>query len=121
MESSETSSPPSTRPTSLNNMANPKTLFLRNNDDVKAALGIVKSDAFEKLITFARAEFSASNPSAEQGRGATMFEAVLRGMPIDEVEIPSWDEVTSGERLDHELSIPIRHADKPKEEPKDKK
>lgn len=92
-------------------MSKPKDLFLRNKKDVAAALAITKSDAFEKLMTFARAEFSTRNPTAEQGRGAIMFEEVLRNLPEDDVDDTTWSKITSGAVLNHELEIPIRHLE----------
>jgi len=98
-------------------MGKPKDEFLRNESDVKAALGLVKSDTFLKLFNAARAEFSTRNPTAEQGRGVSIFEEVLFNMPEEHSKETSWDEVTTGERLDIGLEIPIRHNDK-KSEPK---
>jgi hypothetical protein len=82
-------------------MAESKTLFLRNDQDVKAALLIVKSPAFEKLILFARAEFSERSPTREQSEGAKNFIAILSGLPDEEAAEPDW--IESG--LKHDLTV----------------
>lgn len=85
-------------------MATSKDLFLRNDDDVKAALLITKSPAFDKLIAFARAEFSEQSPTREQSEGAKNFINILMSLPDEDAAPIEW--VESG--LKHDLSIPDR-------------
>ena len=93
-------------------MADSKVLFLRNKDDVKAALAITTSDIFYKMIAYARAEFTQTNPSAEQSEGANKFIGILMSLPEEEPVIP--ENLTSG--ITHDLSVPERTE--PKTEPK---
>lgn len=58
----------------------PKQLFLRNQDLVKASLAITKSDTFELLLTYAKAEFASRNPNNEQMTGANEFVRTLINM-----------------------------------------
>lgn len=94
-------------------MADSKSLFLRNKDDVKAALAITTTDIFYKMIAYARAEFSQSNPSSEESNGANKFISILMSLPEEEPVIP--ENLTSG--LEHDLSIPDRSEPKT-EQPK---
>ena len=47
---------------------------------VKASLAILKSDSFEQLMVYAKAEFASHNPTNEQMTGANTFERVLLDM-----------------------------------------
>jgi len=94
-------------------MAKPKEQFLRNKDISDAALKMVTSPVFEQLMTFAKAEFAYKNPTAEQGRGAFMFEDILVGLPNSEAEETGWNEVTSGAGLNHDIHVPINHIPQP--------
>jgi len=91
-------------------MASSKDLFLRNEEDVKAALAITKSDIFFKLLAYARAEFTQRNPTAEQSTGANNFISILADLPEENTEEPEW--VQSG--LKHDLSVPERTEPKQK-------
>lgn len=66
----------------------PKTQFLRQRDLVKASLAILKSDAFEQLMVYAKAEFASRNPNNEQMTGANEFERTLLNM-VNSGEIPA--------------------------------
>lgn len=81
-----------------------KTEYCRNKEDVAAALGIVKSDQFAKLIIYAKAEFNEYLPSTEQCRGAELFERILRTMADVDSAPPTWPD--GG--LDHNLEVPNR-------------
>lgn len=66
-------------------MASSKETFLRNEDDVKAALAITKSSSFDKLLVFSRAEFMQRYyPTSEQVKAVNDFIAILLGMADDE-------------------------------------
>lgn len=58
----------------------PKDQFLRQTELVKASLAILKSDSFEQLMVYAKAEFASHNPTNEQMTGANTFERVLLDM-----------------------------------------
>jgi hypothetical protein len=73
-------------------MAESKTLFLRNEEDVKAALAITKAPIFDKLIAFARAEFSERSPTREQSEGVKNFIKILSDLPEDGTPEPDWIE-----------------------------
>jgi hypothetical protein len=87
-------------------MATSKDLFLRNDQDVKDALVITKSPVFEKLIAFARAEFSERSPTREQSEGAKNFIAILQDLPEESAGEPEW--IESG--LKHEFTVPSRES-----------
>lgn len=86
-------------------MASSKTLYLRASDEeIGAALAMVKSPAFEKLLVFARAEyFQKFYANSDQTKAVNDFVAVMINLPEDENPIP---EVESG--LQHDLSVPDR-------------
>lgn len=89
-------------------MASSKELFLRDKEDVKEALKITTSTTFDKMLAFARAEFSQLNPSSEQCAGVSNFIIILKNLPDDEA--PDLTPIESG--LHHDLSVPTR--DQPK-------
>lgn len=65
-------------------MSTPKDLYLRNDDEVKAALAIVKSDVFERLLVFATSEFASRCPTTEKLQGANQFIQIMRTLPEDD-------------------------------------
>ena len=85
-------------------MASSKDLFLRNQEDVKAALAVTKAPIFERLIAFARAEMSQINPTADQMLGANKFIEILSSLADEDAE--PIGPIESG--LKHDLSIPDR-------------
>ena len=90
-------------------MASSKALFLRNKEDVKSALEFTKSPIYEKMIAFARAEFSEQSPTREQSEGARNFINILSNLADEESEPEPW--IESG--LKHDLSVPPRDGKKP--------
>ena len=91
-------------------MASSKELFISTMDDQshKKMIGMVKSAEFERLIAFARAEFSQNNPTADQCTGANNFVSILENLPDDETEAAAW--VKCG--IHHDLSVPDRSKTK---------
>ena len=89
-------------------MASSKEYFLRDDNDVKAALAITKSPIFDKMIAFARAEMSQLNPTSDQLLGANKFIEVLSSLPDEDAE--QIEPINSG--LKHDLSIPERKEPK---------
>lgn len=90
-------------------MASSKENFCRSEDDVKAALGIVKSYAFDKLLIYSRSEYlQRYTPTAEQVRAINDFVAVMCNLPEEEVEIPD-----VGSELKHDLTPPDRSQPQP--------
>lgn len=94
-------------------MQTSKDLFHRSKTDVKAALGITKSDIFFKMIAYSRAMFSQQNPTYEQATGANNFINILFNLPEEDTEPEQW--IDSG--LQHDLSIPEKTD---KQQPKTK-
>ncbi len=90
-------------------MSKPKELFQRNKEVTDKVIAMLRSDEFEVWMTFTRAEFSHRNPTAEQGRGAAIFESVMRTLPAMDEEPMGWNDVASGAHLHHELEVPINH------------
>ena len=99
-------------------MAKPKELLLQNKEVVAKIIAMLNSNEFEVWLTFTRAEFSLRSPTAEQGKGAVIFENVMRSMTDSSNEAPGWDSVITGAHLHHELEIPIQHRQQQSEQPK---
>ena len=95
-------------------MSAAKTLFLRDDNLVKASLAILKSDDFAKLVMFATVEFVNLDPTADQIIGMNKFLRTLRGM-VDSEEV---EPVVVGPELLHNLDVTrksIAEPVKPKE------
>ena len=89
-------------------MNSPRTLLLKNKEACSRINQILTSDDFALLLTYARAEFSLRNPTAEQGVGASLLENIIISLVDPQTEPKSWTETTQALMLDHNLEVPIR-------------
>lgn len=70
-------------------MPDPKNQFLEDKDWCKAHFAIVKSEAFERAVTYALADLACDSPTKEELNGANKFIYRLTHLADAEEERPN--------------------------------